>query len=580
MREVVKISILTAVFAIAMFSCKNDKDDRETIVSVNSVTLTRNNVTVPQGESLTLAVGGTLTLIPKVEPENAVNKQVSWLSSVPAVATVTDGIVFGSTEGTAIITVTTEDGNKTASCIIHVTANIVSVTGVTLSHNNTVLSQGETLPLTVGATLSLVPAVAPDNATNTNVSWNSSNTAAATVSNGIVTGVAAGSTTITVTTQDGNKTAQCIIHVSTDIVPVTGVTLSQTTATLTVGETLSLVPTVAPDNATNTNVSWNSSNTAAATVSNGIVTGVAAGSTTITVTTQDGNKTAQCVVNVAGGSGTVAVTGVTLSQTTATLTTAAMMTLTATVAPENADNKTVSWSSSNTGVATVDNGVVTAVGVGTAIITVTTQDGSKTATCSVTVTGVAVTGVTLNKTSITLLKAGDTEKLTASVLPATATNKTVSWGSSNAGVATVSADGTVTATGTGTATITATTQEGSKTAACSVTVTGVAQIRFQYSFSNTYQSEWTMRAGSTYYSYNPNSTTYASWSIVNNGTSAYYEVPAVSIWLEISSSYPGFSGGWTGVYSAMKLEAGHKYTWKRVLNGSVVSDSFTDDGTF
>jgi len=208
MKRLFRLGVLAAICGVAVFSCK--KDD----VSVTGVTLTRNNADVSQGATLHLAVGVTLTLIPKVEPENAKNKQVSWSSSAPAVASVTDGIVSGLTEGTAIITVTTEDGNKTASCIINVTTNIVPVTSVTLSHDNRTLAHNETLPLAVDKTLSLVPIVAPENATNANVSWNSSNTNVATVDNGVVTGKTAGSTTISVTTQDGNKTAQCVVNVT------------------------------------------------------------------------------------------------------------------------------------------------------------------------------------------------------------------------------------------------------------------------------------------------------------------------------------------------------------------------------
>jgi uncharacterized protein YjdB len=166
-------------------------------------------------------------------------------------------------------------------------------------------------------------------------------------------------------------------------VAVTGVSLNQTTATLTPGGTLTLTPTVAPDNATNKAVSWQSSHPAIATVNNGTVTAVAAGNATITVTTADGDKTATCAVTV--NAATVAVTGVTLNPTTATLTVGGTLTLTPTVAPDNATNKAVTWQSSSTAVATVNNGTVTAVAAGNATITVTTADGGKTATCDVTV---------------------------------------------------------------------------------------------------------------------------------------------------------------------------------------------------
>ena len=148
-------------------------------------------------------------------------------------------------------------------------------------------------------------------------------------------------------------------------------------------------------------------------------------------------------------------------------------TLTATVSPANADNKSVSWKSSDATVAEVDaTGKVTTVKPGTAVITVTTADGNKTATCSVTVERkiIPVTGVTVSPTSKTVTE-GDSFTLTATVSPANADNNSVNWQSSDATVAEVDATGKVTTVKPGTAVITATTADGSKTATCTVTVT-------------------------------------------------------------------------------------------------------------
>ena len=142
--------------------------------------------------------------------------------------------------------------------------------------------------------------------------------------------------------------------------------------------------------------------------------------------------------------------------------------------PKNVTNTTLTWTSSNTAVAIVNNGFVTAVGNGTATITARTTDGSnKSATCPVTVdisTAVLATSINLDRTSLTLTSAGQTATLNATISPSNATNKTVSWASSNPAVATVN-NGVVTAVGNGTATITARTTDGSnKSATCSVTV--------------------------------------------------------------------------------------------------------------
>ena len=164
---------------------------------------------------------------------------------------------------------------------------------------------------------------------------------------------------------------------------VTGVSLNKTSTTIEKGKSETLTATVAPSNATNKSVTWSSSNTNVATVSNGVVTAKSAGTSTITVKTADGSKTATCKVTVKNP--TVSVTGVSLNKTSTTIETGKSETLTATVTPSNATNKSVTWSSSNTNVATVSNGVVTAKSVGTATIIVKTADGSKTATCTITV---------------------------------------------------------------------------------------------------------------------------------------------------------------------------------------------------
>ena len=171
------------------------------------------------------------------------------------------------------------------------------------------------------------------------------------------------------------------------IYKVTGVSLSPKTLSLNPGKEGTLIATITPDNATDKSVKWESDDTSVATVNeNGKVTAVAEGSATITVTTADGGKTATCEVTVTQPAKTP-VTSVTLDKTSLTLDVGGSDTLTATVKPDNATTKTVTWSTSNENVATVDqNGNVKAVGAGTATVTAAASDGSgKTATCEVTV---------------------------------------------------------------------------------------------------------------------------------------------------------------------------------------------------
>ena len=171
-----------------------------------------------------------------------------------------------------------------------------------------------------------------------------------------------------------------------DEISVAGVSLNLTSVELTEGDETTLTATVNPDNATNKNVTWKSSDSSVATVSGGKVTALKAGAATITVTTEDGGKTAVCEVKVNAKvvePEVVPVTGVSLDKTSVELTEGDETTLTATVNPDNATNKNVTWKSSDSSVATVSGGKVTALKAGTATITVTTEDGGKTATCDV-----------------------------------------------------------------------------------------------------------------------------------------------------------------------------------------------------
>ncbi|WP_455957695.1 Ig-like domain-containing protein, partial [Anaerotignum lactatifermentans] len=256
---------------------------------------------------------------------------------------------------------------------------------------------------------------------------------------------------------------------------VTGVSLNKTELALEVGETGTLTATVAPTNATNKGVTWSSSNNEIATVDNGVVTAVSAGEAIITVTTEDGAKTATCKVTV-NAPQTKPVTRVSLNKAELALVMNGTEKLTATVEPSDATNQNVTWESNKTDVATVEqDGTVKAVGTGEATIKVTAQDGSgQYAECKVTVSAPTkpVTNVSLNKTELKLA-VSDTEKLTATVEPSDATNQSVTWESSNTEAATVDQQGNVTAVSAdkGTAVITVKTVEGNHQATCTVTVT-------------------------------------------------------------------------------------------------------------
>ena len=244
--------------------------------------------------------------------------------------------------------------------------------------------------------------------------------------------------------------------------PVTELTLNKTSVTLLAGESETLAASAFP---LDTKVQWSSSSPAIASVDqNGKVTGIDNGTTIITVASADGIKTATCEVTVI-----VPVTGVSLDRTSAEIIKGDSMTLTATVAPSNATNKNVIWTSSDPSVATVSqSGVITAIKAGSTTVVATTIDGEKAAACEIVVI-VPVNSISLDKESLELIE-GDGASLTATIGPDDATDKRITWKSSDDSIAIVSSSGAVVAVKAGTVTITATTEDGGLTAECNLTV--------------------------------------------------------------------------------------------------------------
>jgi len=268
------------------------------------------------------------------------------------------------------------------------------------------------------------------------------------------------------TTFGGTVTVTAILQ------PVTGISVSPAQATISVGGTVSLSAAVSPSNASNKSVTWSSNSASVATVSStGVVTGNAPGTATITAKAADGSgKSATSTVTVKP----ILVSSVSITATSTSVTVGGTMTLTASVLPSNAANKSVTWSSSNTSVATVSStGMVTGKAPGTATITAKAADGSgKSATVTIMVPApfVFVTGISIAPSSVAVA-VGGTATLIATITPSTATNKLVTWSSSNTNVATVSSAGVVYGVAAGTATITVRAADGSgKTTAVSVTV--------------------------------------------------------------------------------------------------------------
>lgn len=437
------------------------------IVTVTGVSLNKT--------ALELEVDGTETLTATVAPENATNQNVTWKSSNTSVATVENGTVTGVTEGNATITVTTEDGGETATCEVTVKGKggdepdpPVRVTKVTITNM-------PTSKISVDDTFDLDAVVEPDNATNQTVTWTTSDPAKATVAaDCLVTALQEGEVTITATADGQSDSYTLTIYPKS---PEIQVKIEPASLDMVVGDTATLRVVVSPDDTVEREIEWENSSTAITVDNDGKVTAVAQGDTNlwVKVTIAGELYTARCAISVKEAEPQpVPVESVSLNKDTLSLEVDGEETLIATVNPDDADDRTVTWSSADEAIAKVDEtGKVTAVGEGTT--TITAAAGGQSATCAVTVNAktpvtVTVTGVELTPTELTA-KEGDTlEKLVATVKPEDATNKNVTWTSSNEAVVTVDGEGNVTIVGEGEAIITVTTEDGSHTATCTITV--------------------------------------------------------------------------------------------------------------
>ena len=276
------------------------------------------------------------------------------------------------------------------------------------------------------------------------IEWHSLSENVATVRSGLITATGLGTTTVTASA--GGKSVDIAVEVKDR--PIDSVVLSDSTLDVGIGETKALSLTINPANATvDKTVTWEiTAGTDYITLDRGRITGVKEGTATVKATA--GGKSDTCTVSVHP----IAASEVVLNKETMTLQEGGTGTLKAAVLPANTTDKTVTWTTSKSSVATVENGVVTAVAEGKAIITATCGSASK--SCEVTVAKkvIAVQSVTISPAGNFELKIGDTKTLTASVLPDNATDKRVTWSSSAPAVATVK-DGVVTAVAAGSAEI-------------------------------------------------------------------------------------------------------------------------------
>ena len=395
------------------------------------------NITLNK-KQLSLDGSKTETLTAVASPQDA-DDSIVWLSDKPDVATVdNNGKVTAVNAGTAVITAASKErpDDVKDQCIVTVTSSVIHVTGVTVTPTNLTLSEGESR--TIFAT------IAPTNAENKSMSWHSSNESVATVSDyGNVVALSVGTATITVTTEDGGHKATCNVTVLKNSVGVTSLTLDKSDITLSFGNYERIEATILPENATNKNIIWGSSDQTVAKVDNGTVTAMSKeGTAVITATSEDNpSLSATCTVKVVRQ--LVPVDGLTVEPSILNIYMGQTKQLKATVSPSNATDQSVTWSVQQGGVAAVDqNGVVTPLKVGTTRVVVRTNDGGYSKSVQVTVTKNDVGSIQITSAKV-VLKVGETYDLTATVTgqdtSAPASNTNVTWSSSKSTVASVAA---------------------------------------------------------------------------------------------------------------------------------------------
>ena len=320
----------------------------------------------------------TQNLLTQIEPANATNQNLRWSSSDTTVAIVhptTGSVTTTGKGGECIITaVATDDSGKSANIKIKVNKetndSVVLVDTIIFPKSNGEITLNPGLEFEIDAT------VWPENATNKTLKWKSDNEIVAIVDNGVVTGKEVGNCTITASSTDGSGVLKSIkVHVQKIVKKVTSIDFDKSTLTINIGDKKQIVAKVLPSDATNKTLAWKSSNEGIATVSNGVVTGKSEGNCTITASSTDGSNVVKSI-KVHVQKIVKKVTSIDFDKSTLTINIGDKKQIVAKVLPSDATNKTLAWKSSNEGIATVSNGVVTGKSEGNCTITASSTDGS------------------------------------------------------------------------------------------------------------------------------------------------------------------------------------------------------------
>lgn len=415
-----------------------------------------------ENPSVEMEKGSQTTLKLVLSPSNITDVELSWMTGDPKVATVENGVVTAVGNGSTSIIVTASEGIN-AVCTINV---VTTVTGISLDSSKLELRKGESHQFSIS--------VLPEGASDPGVTWTSTNPSVASVNaQGVVVALSGGTTIITAKSENG-KTDTCNVVVTS---PVTGVTLDREEIILNVNQVDQLLVTIAPEDANNRQVIWDSTDLSVVTVSSdGTVMALKAGVAQITVTTVDGYFVATCNVTVKNlvtqitfGDAPTEVPGEPVVLPSSDLEQGKTLLLVPTLIPEDCETPILTWTSSNPAVAVVGtDGTVVGISVGEAVITVTADNGVY-AEYVIRVNELEIPIEKIIVDPTLTLKIGKTVKPAISLLPAN-TTESYTVTSSNSAVVRVNADGTLVPLKTGSAIITIQSKSGAVSAICGVYV--------------------------------------------------------------------------------------------------------------
>lgn len=336
-----------------------EKSNNNCDIKVSSISFNNSNVEISKGEKLILS--------PRIMPENASNKKLSYSSSPSGIVDINDkGELTAIKAGTATVVASATDGSGVSTSLRVNVVDKSEVQSITLNMNKLSLKIGESYQLKA----SILPATA-----NNLVTWTSSNPSVATVESGLIRAKGQGSATITAKAVNG-LTANCQVEVTSRTVYVESISFKNSVENINVGDKFIIDPIITPQNASNKKLNYYASPYGLVSINGNEIEALKPGTVTISAYSTDGSyKRSSFQIIISEKTSDIPVTSISLDRTELNLKPDEGAQVYATIYPENASDKSIFWSSSNENVATVSDGYISATGVGSAIITAKTSNG-------------------------------------------------------------------------------------------------------------------------------------------------------------------------------------------------------------